>query len=364
MSEKKKYGKTIAIILVVLVVIIAVLMVFRFVKSLKHEAVDTRPVITTAAPEKRTIEVYTEQIGTIMPQEYVAVIPMVTGEVLSTNFNIGDKVKEGDLLCTINYDGLEGLKIQLDGAAIQLETAQTNLKRMEALYPTGAVSEQQMEQTQAAVDAAQLQYDGAKVQYDTYVKYTSVKAPISGTIESKGVSVHDFTNPQSPICVITADGGCKISFGVNNESAEAIGKNEKVVVTAGGKEYEGKITEVGTMLSTSGLHQAEAEIVDGEDLTTGSRAKVILIKNRAADAVTIPLKAVYYSGSDAFVYVLNGDKAEKRVFTEGINDGEFVEVLEGIDESDTIIDSWSKEIYNGAEVIKSSAGSASAAAEQ
>ena len=51
---------------------------------------------------------------------------------------------------------------------------------------------------------------------------------ISGTIESKGVSVHDFTNPQSPICVITADGGCKISFGVNNESAEAIGKNEKV----------------------------------------------------------------------------------------------------------------------------------------
>ena len=354
MSEKKKYGRTIAIIIVALIVVIAGVMVYRFVKSMQHESVDNRPVVTTCVPENRTLEVYTEQIGTVMPEEYVAVIPMLTGEVLTTEFNIGDYVKEGDLLCTINYDGLEGLKIQMDAAQIQLDNAQTTFTRMKALYPTGAVSEQQMEQTESAVNAAQLQYDGAKTQYETYMKYTNITAPISGVIESKGVSVHDFANPQTPVCVITAEGGCNITFGVDEDSAAAIGKNEKITITAGGKTYEGTITEVGSMISASGLHQAKALIKDGEGLTTGSRVKVTLIKNRAEGALTIPINAVYYAGSEAFVYVLNGEKAEKKTFTEGINDGKYIEAVEGIEEGDKVIDSWSKELYNGAEVIKSS----------
>ena len=219
MAEKKSNKGLVTVLIIVgIVMIVLVTMVVRYLLSLNKETIDDRPYVSAEYPEERDIEVYTQQIGSIMPAEYVAVIPMMAGEILKVNFDIGDHVNKDDVLCVVNSDALESLQIQLDSAQIQLDDANTTLERMKALYAAGAISEQSMEQTESAVKGAQLQYDAAKTQYELQEKYSNIKAPISGVIESKNAEVHEFATQGSPIAVITAEGETEVSFGISEDS--------------------------------------------------------------------------------------------------------------------------------------------------
>ena len=352
MKKLSTKGKWTAIILIGLVVVVGATMAIRYALSLNKEVKDDRPYVSAETPVERNIEVYTDQIGSITPEEYVAVIPMMAGEILEVNFEIGDHVNKDDVLCVVNADSLKQLQIALDSAQIQLDDAKTNLERMQALHAAEAISDQALEQTQSAVKGAQLAYDNAKTQYELQEKYANIKAPISGVIESKNAEVHNFASQGTPIAVITAEGENKISFGVSEEASKTLKVGDKVTVNAGGKDYDATVTEIGTMLSQSGLHDAKAEIKNGSDLTTGSRAKVTLIKSRAENTLSIPVSAVYYAGSEAFVYVLEGTAAVKKTFTTGINDGEYIEITDGLTKSDKVITTWDRELHDGAEVIE------------
>ena len=351
MAKNRKYGKTIAMILIALVVVIGVVMAVRAILGAKHETADNRPVVQTMAVQKRNIEVYAEQIGKIAPAEYVSVLPMISGEILSVNFKAGDSVRKGDLLCTIKSDNLDSLKIQLESAEIQKNDAATALSRVENLYAAGAVSQQALEQAQSASKGANLSYDNAKRQYDLMDGYANVTAPIDGVIESGNAEVHAFSSPQSPICTISAAGDVSVSFGVSGRSAETLKPGDSVTVENGSEIYTAKVEEVGSMVGYSGLHDVKATVEGGENLITGSRVKVTVIKEKAENVMTVPMPALYHSGNDAFVYVFENNTAVKRDIETGISDEEFIEVKSGLNGTENIIYTWSREIYNGAEVL-------------
>ena len=350
-KKNKKYGKIIAIILIALVTVTAAVIGIRLIVGSNHETVDSRPVVKVAAPETRTVEVYTEQIGTVQPAESVNVLAMLGGEILEVNFNAGDKVKKGDVLLVINSDSLKSLEIQMNSAKIQNEDAQTALERTKVLFDTGAVSQSALEQAQSGAEKAQLAYDAAKNQYDVQKKYSTITAPVSGTVEYKNAEVHSFAAQGSPVAVISGEGKTSVAFGVSEDSMKTVKPGDQVYVYKQGYEGYGNITEINTMIGQNGLFNVKAELDDPEDLTTNARVIVNILKNRAEDAMTIPLSAVYHDGGDSFVYVLKDDNTiAKTVFTPGIDDGEFIVVEDGLTKEDNVVYTWSRELYNGAEV--------------
>ena len=350
-KKNKKYGKIIAIILIALVTVTAAVIGIRLIVGSNHETVDSRPVVKVAAPETRTVEVYTEQIGTVQPAESVNVLAMLAGEILEVNFNAGDKVKKGDVLLVINSDSLKSLEIQMNSAKIQNEDAQTALERTKVLFDTGAVSQSALEQAQSGAEKAQLAYDAAKNQYDVQKKYSTITAPVSGTVEYKNAEVHSFAAQGSPVAVISGEGKTSVAFGVSEDSMKTVKPGDQVYVYKQGYEGYGNITEINTMIGQNGLFNVKAELDDPEDLTTNARVIVNILKNRAEDAMTIPLSAVYHDGGDSFVYVLKDDNTiAKTVFTPGIDDGEFIVVEDGLTKEDNVVYTWSRELYNGAEV--------------
>ena len=350
-EKNKKYGKIIAIILIALVVVTAAVIGVRFIINSNHETVDSRPVVRVAAPETRTVEVYTEQIGTVQPAESVNVLAMLAGEILEVNFNAGDKVKKGDVLLVINSDSLKSLEIQMNSAKIQNEDAQTALERTKVLFETGAVSQSALEQAQSGAEKAQLAYDAAKNQYDVQKKYSTITAPVSGTVEYKNAEVHSFASQGSPVAVISGEGKTSVAFGVSEDSMKTVKPGDQVYVYKQGYEGYGNITEINTMIGQNGLFNVKAELDDPEGLTTNARVIVNILKNRAEDAMTIPLSAVYHDGGESFVYVLKDDNTiAKTVFASGIDDGEYIVVEDGLTKADNVVYTWSRELYNGAEV--------------
>lgn len=350
-GKSRKYGKIIAIILIALVVITIAVIGIRLVIESHHEVTDSRPIVKVEVPQTRNVYVYTEQIGTVQPGETVNVVPMMAGEILEVNFNPGDKVREGDVLVVIKADALNTLKIALDASEIQLNDAMTNLERTKALYETGAVSKAMMEQAQSAADGARLSYESSKTQYDMQKDYAYIKAPISGTIQYKNAEVHSFASQGNPVASILGSGKASVTFGISEDSMNSIKEGDRIFVSKSGYEGYGTITEINSMVGQNGLYNVKAELDDAGDLTANSRVIVQVVKNKAEGVMTVPLKAVYHDGGESFVYVLKDDSTlEKRNFLAGIDDGNYIAVEGGLTEKDNVITSWSREIYNGAEV--------------
>lgn len=362
----KKKVKYLIWLLVLCLAVFAAYLIFGKKKETVIEEV--RPVVMTETPAVDDITLYTDLIGTIEPAEVVTVYPKMSGEVLEVNFSVGETVTAGQVLCKIDSDALNALKIQLDGAAVSKKDAELALQRTQALFATGAVSQQALEQAQSGATGAALQYEAAKNSYDLQLKYTSVISPINGVIESKNIDPHDMISPSMGICVISGKEEITVSFGVSEKVMKNLTVGMPITVDKADTKYEGSITEIASMVdSASGLYKVKAFINDGENLTTGSKAKVTVTMDSVQNVLTIPVDAVSYASGEPFVYCLEGTQAKKVMIDAGIYDAERMEVKSGLSPEDQVITTWSNELNDGAEVLvkndDASAGTTEATAE-
>ena len=197
-----------------------------------------------AYPERQTIALTSEIIGTVKPKHRSDVLPKMSGEVLAVHFQAGDRVTEGQVLVTLDSDSLVSARINVDNAQIQLETAQKNLERVQVLYDSGAQSLQSLEQAQQSLSQAQLQLESAQDSYSNLEKNVNITAPLSGVIESRSVEVHDNVSPQSPICTIAQKDTMQVVFQVSERIKNTLNLGDDLTLTKNGTAYSGTITEI------------------------------------------------------------------------------------------------------------------------
>ena len=367
----KKSGK---IVIAVVIVAAGALIASRFLKKPAQVEEETRPTVSISHAENRTVTTTTEVIGTLEPAEEVEVMPKMSGEILSVNFEVGDRVQKDQVLITIDSDALDSLKIQADSAKISMDDAQRALARTQALFTTGAVSQQDLESAQSAASSTRLAYENAMTQLDLQKGYTEVKAPISGVIEAKNVDPHDQASVAASIATISGDSGTSITFGVPESVMRNLKTGDSVEIEKNSAELTGTVTEISSKISSSGLYECKASVgavqpeadgtVPSVDLSSGAKATVTVISDQAADALTVPLPAVSYNDGNPYVYVLEDHRAVKKNLTTGIYDTDYIVVTDGITPEDDLIVTWSKEIYDGAEVLteeEAAAGTAGSA---
>ncbi|HJB08157.1 MAG TPA: efflux RND transporter periplasmic adaptor subunit [Candidatus Enterocloster faecavium] len=346
MKKSKIIG---GVVVVALVGLIAV----RFLKPEEKAAdYETRPTVRVETPETADIVLYTDLTGTIEPQSKASVQPKISGEVLEVYFQAGEQVTEGQVLCTIDSDALTSLRLQMEAAQVALNDANNTLARTQALFASGGVSQQSLEQAQNAAENARISYESAKNQYDLQVEYTQVTAPISGVIESRTIEPHDHVAAGSEICVISAKDQLQVNFGITEQILENLAVGDDVTVEKGEASYDGTVTEVGSMVNAStGLYDAKATLHDANGLTTGSRVKLTVVMDQALDAMTVPVDAVTYSGGQPFVYCYDNGTAVRTDIETGIYDSDRMEVVSGLTADSQVITSWSNELVDGAEVL-------------
>lgn len=332
---------------------------FGFMKLRKPaEAVEeiAPPTVMVETPQVGNLYLETEYIGSLEPAEMVTVIPMMTGEILSVNFEAGQMVNEGDVLCTINSDALASYKISVDSAALNVQDATKALERTTALYDSGSVSQQVYEQAKTGYDMANLQYQQAKTTYDLQVKYSNVTAPISGVIETRNVDVHDMASPQSPICVITSKDSMLVSFQVSERVMKSLKTGDSLTIDKSGSTYSGTITEISSMVNPqTGLFLVKASVEDGSSLVTGSTVKLHVTTDKAENVLLIPVDAVYYNNGEPFVYLYDNGTVRKSSIEAGLYDSSFMEVVSGLNADSQVITTWTTELTEGATVLKAEA---------
>ena len=128
---------------------------------------------------------------------------------------------------------------------------------------------------------------------------------------------------------------------------------DEIRIEKNGSEYIGKISEVSTMVDqATGLFNVKASLDNAEALATGLSVKLYVISEKADNAVTIPVDAVYYEDGDPKVYIYSYDDnlVHKIDVETGVFDSERMEIKSGLSLEDNVIVTWSNELYEGASV--------------
>ena len=116
------------------------------------------------------------------------VAPSLTGKIEHIFVEVGDRVKEGDMLVRMDQN-------QYLTSKIQLANLEVEMSRLEALLATGSVSQQTYDQTKVG-------YDQLKQNLSFLEKNTYVKAPFEGVVSAKTYEDGELYGGQ-PIVVLT-----------------------------------------------------------------------------------------------------------------------------------------------------------------
>ena len=152
-------------------------------------ASDERPpaAVMVAAAVARDVPVYLDEIGRTVAVESVTIQPQVAGRVTKVHFTDGADVKKGQLLFTIDprpfKAALAEAQAELAENRATLKWSQDEVKRLESVKGTGAVSQQEYEKAVNAVAVADAQVGAGKAKVDTAelnLEYCTIESPIDG----------------------------------------------------------------------------------------------------------------------------------------------------------------------------------------
>lgn len=333
-----------------------------------QEEIQTKglPAVTLTTATEGSIEQTTSLMGTVQPSDTYYITPKVAGELVEIYVQNGQSVEAGAPIAKIdNQKQIDAAKSQLEAAnasvqaaSQQAATAQDAVNRMTPLYESGDISVQSYNQTAnsakaaaSQVDAAKAQAASAKLNYETQMEFATVTAPAAGVVQNQNMTLHGMVSQSSQLCVITGTGAKIVKFNVTEDVLQNLTLGQTVTVEKNGSSYSGTVTKLTKLVDPqSGLFPVEATLSGADALSDGSSTKLSLVAAKADHTLLVPVDAVYYSGGNPYVYTYENGVVKRVFITTGISDDQNVEVTDGLDGTEQIVNSWTDDIYDGAEV--------------
>ena len=315
--------------------------------SKKTETVE----VTVADPTVSVAQVFVrevpqEAVYTSTVQAYVKnnIAPQMAGRITKINVEIGDFVKEGQILAEID-------KAQLLQAQLQLQNQEVELQRLKSLYEEGGLS-------QSDYDAIQMQYNVLKTQVENLIENTTLRSPINGVITARNYDIGDMYAMSMPIFTVEQIVPVKLLVGVSETDYSKVKKGDSVVVTADaipGKTFYGKVNRIyPTVDPATRTFTVEVKIDNNyKTLRPGMFVRATVNFGTNNNVVIPDVAVVKQQGSgERFVYVLNADNTVtyKKVVL-GRRMGAEYEVLEGLEDGDRIVIGGQIRLKDGVKVI-------------
>ena len=314
------------------------------------------PLVTTFEAKQAAFDHYIELQGDVTTKQNVLIYPEMAGTLLKVYIAEGDPVVKGQLLASID-DG--GMKSQLQQMKTQLELAKTTFERQERLWEQKVGSEIQYLQAKTSYEAQ----DNAVKQMESQLSKYSNRAPFSGVIDDVIKDQGTVVSPGqgSEVFRIVNLSNMYIEVNVPETYISTItpGKMVKVYFPVLGETIDSKVRQTGNFINPDNRSfTVEIPVPNkGRNIKPNLTAKVQINDYRNDAAILIPQSVISEnSEGEQYAFVVSGingeniAKANKNIIKTGKTQGDYVEVLEGINNGDNIIEEGARAVKDGQEV--------------
>jgi len=322
------------------------------------EMIDVGPVSEHTFPLQR------EAVGSIDFNEDMAaqVFPPYQGRIVQLYAKIGDNVKRGQALLTIESPDLIQADSNLIAAAGVLDLTAHALERARQLYEVQGIAEKDLQQAisdqqtaegalRAARDAVAV-FGKSQIEIDRMVKsrtidpYLVVPSPMTGRITARTAAPGDFVQPgnlPAPYCVADIS-RIWLNASVTESDMPLVRKGQPIHVTVmalPGRVFEGEISTVGATVDPQ-LHRGliRAEIEDPKhELIPGMFASFVIVTGEPVTGLAVPLDGVVREGDGTMTVWFTTDRHRftKRTVKIGLQNAGYDQILEGVRAGEQIV---------------------------
>jgi cobalt-zinc-cadmium efflux system membrane fusion protein len=303
-------------------------------------------------------------VGTIDFNEnlLVQVFSQYAGKILKANFNIGDDVKVGDVLFTIDSPDLLQAESTLLATAGVLELQKRTLARATNLLRAGGSAQKDVDQSTSDQQTAEGNYKAARdavrifgktdAEVDQVVDMRKVDStlrvpsPIAGRVVARNAAPGLLTQPgstPSPYSVADLSTMWMLANVIETDApAYRVGQDVEVRVPAyPDTVFKGRVTTVGSMIDPNTHRQlVRSEIDDPQhQLRSGMFASFVIRVGDAAHSLAVPAEGVVREGDGTMTVWVTSDRRHftKRTVKIGLQQDGWDQILEGLSPGETVV---------------------------
>ncbi|WP_020602550.1 efflux RND transporter periplasmic adaptor subunit [Spirosoma spitsbergense] len=329
--------------------------------------------VTAVKVTKGNATYYEEFPATVTALREVEIQPQVSGNVTGIFFQDGQHVSKGQKLYTIDaqqyratYDqAVANLNVQ----KANLNRAQKDATRYNTLAEQDAVAKQLVDNANATLEAAKMQVEAAQAnirQVSTNLKYTTIYAPMEGTIGISQVRLGSAVAPgptpmntiseDNPIAAdVQADASYIARFATLQSKSGVVRDSTLMLQLPDGNlyKYPGTVRIIDRAVDpqTGTLRVRVAFPNPGKTLKVGLNANIRVKNSTGEPQLLIPYKAVTEQMSEYFVFVVgDSSKVTQKKVTLGARINGNVVVKDGLTEGQTIVTGGTQKIKDGGKV--------------
>ncbi len=316
-------------------------------------------VVTASGVQKSSWEATLTSVGSLAAVQGLTLAAELPGKVVRIAFEAGSKVRAGDLLLKQDSTTEEA---QLRSVEAQIALAQNNYNRIEQLFKRNAISQADFDNADAQLKANKAQADAIR----TAIAKKNIHAPFDGRLGIRLINLGEILKEGTSIVSLQTLSPIFANFQMPQHQLAQIKLGYQVRISSDalpGEAIDGKITAINPQVDSSTRNigiQATLENTE-ERLRPGMFVNVQVVMPAETEVLAIPATSVLYAPYSDSVFVV-GDKTDEASGQEGKvvqqkfvrlgeKRGDFVSVVSGLTEKDTVVTTGVFKLRNGQSVV-------------
>ena len=302
-------------------------------KEVKSKGPSGPAIVDIIIAGSRNISSDIEVNGTVLANEFVQLMPEVSGRLTYLHIPEGKFVKKGTILARINDADLQA---QIQKIKVQLELAVLTEQRLKKLITINGVNQSEYDLALNQVNS--LKADLAYTQ--TLAEKTILKAPFSGRVGLRNISEGAMVSPSTVVTTLQETNRLKLDFTLPEEFGDLIapGKSVNVMLDQNkGSLQKATVIAAEPQINVTTRNILARAILPPSSATPGSFAKVYIKTGNSAMHIVVPTNCIIPEAKTKKIVVIKNGKAEMVSVETGARREGLAEVTKGISEGDSVV---------------------------
>lgn len=293
------------------------------------------PSVAVRPVEVGAISAYATATANLVPEDEVKVVAEAEGKVMALNVEEGDRVARGATLVQIDP---ADASLAVRRAELAVRNAQTSLARAETMAAERLISAQDLDKARHERDLAGQELAEARQR----LARTRVVAPFAGRITLRRVQPGQAVKAGDELFTLADFEPLVARVFLPEREVLDLRAGQPVRMALRSREetrFEGRIRQISPVVDTaSGTVKVTVEAVTPPPaVRPGAFVTVELLRETRPKALLVPRAAVVRELHESFVFVAQGGKARKRAVKLGLEEGERLEVVEGLEAGEQVV---------------------------
>ncbi len=291
--------------------------------------------VEIALVEPGAVSAYISSTANLVAEFEVNVLSEVEGRVRSLKVDEGDYVRKGQELATLVRDDEE---IELKKAELRISNAKTAFERARDLVEKELISQEEFDTLN--IDYGIANQELAEAQWA--MEKTTFRAPFDGLVTKRMTQVGQHVRPGDELFQITDFDPLITRIYLPEKDVLGLVEGRNVRMRLNADEsvvFDGEIRQISPIVDTAtGTVKITIEAsAPPAGVRPGSFVTVDIVRETRNGALLLPREAVVRELQKAHVFVADGGAAQKRVVRLGLEEGDQIEALSGVEAGDSVI---------------------------